>query len=40
MYSQQDLDVISYRLNTMPRRIHNWESAQDRFDAAVVALTT
>jgi hypothetical protein len=23
----------------MPRRIHNWESAQDRYDAAVVALT-
>ena len=40
VYSQQDLDVISYRLNTMPRRIHNWESAQDRYDAAVVALTT
>ena len=39
VYSQQDLDVISYRLNTMPRRIHNWESAQDRCDAAVVALT-
>ena len=39
VYSQQDLDVISYRLNTMPRRIHNWESAQDRYDAAIVALT-
>lgn len=39
VYSQQDLDVISRRLNTMPRRIHNWESAQDRYDAAVVALT-
>jgi IS30 family transposase len=39
VYSQQDLDVISHRLNTMPRRIHNWESAQDRYDAAVVALT-
>lgn len=39
VYSQRDLDVISYRLNTMPRRIHNWESAQDRYDAAVVALT-
>jgi IS30 family transposase len=31
--------VISQRLNTMPRRIHQWESAQDRYDAAVVALT-
>jgi len=38
-FSQQDLDVISHRLNTMPRRIHHWESAQDRYDAAVVALT-
>jgi IS30 family transposase len=39
VYSQRDLDVISQRLNTMPRRIHQWESAQDRYDAAVVALT-
>jgi IS30 family transposase len=38
-YSQQDLDVISHRINTMPRRIHQWASAQDRYDAAVVALT-
>lgn len=38
-FSQQDLDVISHRINTVPRRIHHWESAQDRYDAAVVALT-
>jgi len=38
-YSQQDLDRISLRLNTMPRRLHQWDSAQDRYDAAVVALT-
>jgi len=40
VYSQQDLDRISHRINTMPRRIHQWESAADRYDAAVVALTT
>ena len=39
-YSQQDLDRISHRINTMPRRLHRWDSAQDRYDAAVVALTT
>jgi IS30 family transposase len=38
-YSQQDLDRISLRINTMPRRLHRWDSAQDRYDAAVVALT-
>ena len=38
-YSQQDLDRISLRINTMPRRLHEWDSAKDRYDAAVVALT-
>ena len=38
-YSQQDLDRISLRINTMPRRLHRWDSAQDRYDAAAVALT-
>ena len=40
VYSQQDLDCISSRINTMPRRIHQWESALDRYTAGVVALTT
>jgi IS30 family transposase len=39
VYSQADLDVISHRINTMPRRLHRWQSAEDRYDAAVVALT-
>ena len=39
VYSQTDLDAISYRLNTMPRRIHNWRSAADCYNPAVVALT-
>lgn len=38
VYSQSDLDAFSHRINTMPRRIHHWESAKDRYDAAV-ALT-
>jgi IS30 family transposase len=39
VYSQNDLDVISHRINTMPRRIFQWASAEDRYSAAVVALT-
>ncbi|EQD72635.1 Integrase catalytic region, partial [mine drainage metagenome] len=39
VYSQDDLDVISHRINTMPRRIFQWASAQDRYNAAVVART-
>ena len=39
VYSQQDLDKISHRINTMPRRIHQWDSAADHYNAAVVALT-
>jgi len=39
VYSQQDLDLISHRINTMPRRIFKWESALDRYTAGVVALT-
>ncbi len=38
-YSQKDLDAISHRINTMPRRLHRWESAKDRYYAAIVALT-
>ena len=38
--SQEDLDRISRRINTMPRRIHQWESAIDRYDVGVVALTS
>jgi len=39
VYSQSDLDAISHRINTMPRRIHHWRSAADRYSPAVVALT-
>ncbi len=38
VYSQADLDAISHRINTMPRRLHHWHSAATRYDAAV-ALT-
>jgi hypothetical protein len=38
-HSQQDLDRISLRINTMSRRLHRWDSAKDRYDAAVVAPT-
>jgi len=39
VYSQSDLDAISHRINTMPRRIHHWRSAAERYNPAVVALT-
>lgn len=39
VYSQLHLDRISHRINTMPRRLHQWESAADRYNAAIVALT-
>jgi len=39
VYSQQDLDGISHRINTMPRRIHQWESTAERYTAGIVALT-
>ena len=39
VYSQQDLDRISLRINTVPGRLHKWDTAKDRDDAAIVALT-
>jgi IS30 family transposase len=39
VYSQADLDAISHRVNTMPRRIHNWRSAADCYHPAVDAAT-
>jgi IS30 family transposase len=39
VFSPKDLDKISHRINTMPRRIFQWKSAADRYNAAVVALT-
>jgi len=39
VFYQKHLDAISHRINTMPRRLHQWESAKDRYDAAIVALT-
>ena len=40
LYSREDLDKISHRINTMPRRLFKWESARDRYDAVIVAVTT
>ena len=39
VYSQQDLDAISHRINTVPRRIFQWASAEDRYTTPVIALT-
>jgi IS30 family transposase len=39
VHSQVELDAVSWTINTMPRRLHNWESSKDRYDAAIVALT-
>ena len=35
IHTQHDLDVITTRINNMPRRIHNWQSAQQRYDRAL-----
>jgi IS30 family transposase len=39
VFYQKDLDAISHRINTMPRRLHQWASAADRYNASIVALT-
>jgi IS30 family transposase len=39
VYSGDDLDVIGHRINTMARRIFQRAPAEDRYNAAVVALT-
>ena len=37
--TQTELDTYAHILNTMPRRIHNWNSAQTRYDQLRVATT-
>jgi len=37
---QHEMDTIAQLLNTMPRRILNWDSAQDRYDHLRVATTS
>jgi transposase, IS30 family len=39
VHSQLGLDAVSWRINTMPRRLFGWDSAADRYAAAVVATT-
>jgi len=39
VHSQADLDVIANRINNMPRRNINYDTAADRYNLAVVALT-
>jgi IS30 family transposase len=31
VHSQTGLDLIAFKLNTMPRRLHNWTSASDQY---------
>lgn len=40
IHTQADLDVIANRINTMPRRNIDYDTAADRYNLAVVALTT
>ncbi len=37
VHTQADLDAISHRINTTPRRLHHWDSAADRYHQALVA---
>jgi len=39
IHTQSDLDVIAHRINTMPRRNIDYDTAADRYNLAVVALT-
>jgi len=39
IHTQIDLDVIANRINTMPRRNLDYDTAADRYNLAVVALT-
>ena len=39
VHTQADLDVIAHRINTMPRRNIDYDTAADRYNLAVVALT-
>lgn len=39
IYSQQDLNHVATRINTIPRKIFNWQTAQHQY-AATVAMTT
>jgi IS30 family transposase len=34
---QSDLDAISHRVNTIPRRMFRWQNSLDRYAAVVVA---
>jgi len=38
-HSQHDLDQVAQIINTTPRRIHQWRTAQDVYDDHTVALT-
>ena len=39
IHTQADLDVIANRVNTMPRRSLDWDSALERYSREAVALT-
>lgn len=39
IHTQADLDVIANRVNSMPRRSLDWNSALERYSRVAVALT-
>jgi IS30 family transposase len=40
VYTQDDLDAIAELINQMPRKIHNWRTAQQVYDELLVATTS
>ena len=40
VYTQADLDQIAHLINDMPRRIHQWQTANDVYNQNLVATTT
>jgi IS30 family transposase len=40
VYTQADLDQIAHLINNMPRRIHQWQTANDVYNQNLVATTT
>lgn len=40
VYTQDDLDKIADLINQMPRKIHNWRTAQQVYDELLVATTS
>jgi hypothetical protein len=39
VYTQTDLDTISQRINTTPRRLLHWHTSHDHYTAAIASIS-